>query len=222
MKVNEPGQDPCIERIRPVCSVISHDLNNIIGILQGYIELLRPEVGSQDGRAFLGQIAEAAERLQERSQDLQDFYVGRRGVSIAFPVLSLLRPLLESYMPIDFHCTVPEDVMVHIDPTTFPLALEEILKNAREATPQQPLQLSLTAAGNGLSLKLQNPALLAEADLRRAFDPWYSTRSRHRGLGLARVFGHLSRQGLAFRLASDESTTVVFEIDLPLADPGSS
>jgi signal transduction histidine kinase len=209
-----------MERIRPVCSVISHDLNNIIGILQGYIELLRPEVSSEDGRSFLGQIAEAAERLQERSQDLQDFYVGRRGVSIPFPVLSLIRPLLDSYSPIDFECSVPEEVTVQIDPTTFPLALEEILKNAREASPQQALQLSLTAAANGLSLRLQNQALLAEADLRRAFDPWFSTRSRHRGLGLARVFGHLSRQGLAFRLASDENSTVVFEIDLVLAGPG--
>lgn len=220
MIVNEPSQDPCLERIRPVCSVISHDLNNIIGILQGYVELLRPEVGSQDGQSFLAQIAEAAERLQERSQDLQDFYVARRGVSIPFPLLSLIRPLLESYAPLDFECTVPEEVMVQIDPTTFPLALEEILKNAREASPQQPLTLSLGAAANGLSLRLQNQALLTEADLRRAFDPWFSTRSRHRGLGLARVFGHLSRQGLAFRLASDESTTVVFEIDLVLAGPG--
>jgi signal transduction histidine kinase len=125
--------------------------------------------------------------------------------------------------------------LVLADPRALELALRELLKNAVEAMPD----------GGRLTIRLRNRRLdddpgelspgaylevevgdsgpgFPQAELHRAFEPFFSTkpRDRARGVGLSVAYGLVRRQGGDIRLASvpGEGTTVT--LYLP-ADPGS-
>jgi CheY-like chemotaxis protein len=114
--------------------------------------------------------------------------------------------------------------------------LLNLLVNASEAIGEQPGRITLSAsnctfaagwtdvlgkehtAGQYVRLSVADSGCgMDEKTIRLAFEPFYSTKSRGRGLGLAAVTGIVSQHGGAIQVASQPSGGSTFEVYLPRA-----
>lgn len=90
---------------------------------------------------------------------------------------------------VGFDCEREEGLPdLRIDPSQIRLALGQLLRNAMEAareTTDPRIRISARRAGDRIQLRIQNPTLaVAPADLELWFEPFYTTKPGHLGLGL--------------------------------------
>ncbi len=96
----------------------------------------------------------------------------------------------------------------------------ELIENALDAQPSGGEVEIKTIEKRGLvgvQIRDSGPGMSEEVRL-RAFDPWFTTKQDHAGLGLARVFGTITRHGgrISMRSAPGEGTS--YQIVLPAHD----
>lgn len=211
------GTDSGLERMRDLCSRISHDLNNYTGIIQGYLELLRLELCSEDGQGYMDRIEQACKKIVERSLGFQDFASCHKVLLVPLKLDPWLRDLASSYPLVEFRSGV-DAPSAAVDPDSLRRALNELLQNAQEASPNQVISLSLFAEADVLVIEVHNPGgHIDPVARRRMFDPLFSTRSSGRGMGLARVHGIVKRHGARLHVTCDDGG-VRFQLRLPHTD----
>ena len=105
-------------------------------------------------------------------------------------------------------------------------AIVNLIKNALEATetdrvasPSVRLNATTLPATAWLTIEDDGPGI-GPAQLRRIFDPGYSTKATGRGLGLAIVRESIAAQGGVVEVSSRLGTGTTFRIGLPLIQPG--
>jgi PAS domain S-box-containing protein len=216
-----------LESIGQLAGGVAHDFNNLLGIIQGYAELLEPDV-PETSRADVLEIRRAASSAADLTRQLLLF--GRREAAEAQVVdvngvIGNLREMLRRTLGehVEFTVDLSEESSAVLIPAG---QLEQILVNltvnSRDAMPGGgSMTLTTRPAGERVVLRVaDNGTGMSDEVAARAFDPFFTTKEKGRGtgLGLATVYGIV--QGAGGRVHLDtmlgEGTTV--EVELPLAD----
>ena len=216
-----------LESIGQLAGGVAHDFNNLLGIIQGYAELLEPDV-PETSRADVLEIRRAASSAADLTRQLLLF--GRREAAEAQvvdvnSVIGGLREMLRRTLGehVEFTVDLSEESSAVLIPAG---QLEQILVNltvnSRDAMPGGgSMTLTTRPAGERVVLRVaDNGTGMSDEVAARAFDPFFTTKEKGRGtgLGLATVYGIV--QGAGGRVHLDtmlgEGTTV--EVELPLAD----
>jgi signal transduction histidine kinase/ActR/RegA family two-component response regulator len=235
-----------MEALGTMAGGVAHDLNNVLGIVVGYSELLRHEIsGSSSARSHVMQILKGGEKAAAIVQDL--LTLTRRGV-VSRQVLNLNEVVsdylkspefakIASYHPkVQIKTDLAADLLnisgssVHIDKS-----LANLFINAAEAMPN----------GGSLTIKTRNKYLdkpicgydevkegdyvflsvsdtgegIPPADLKRVFEPFYTKKIMGRsgtGIGLAIVWGTVKDHQGYINVESEEGLGSVFSIYLPV------
>ena len=107
--------------------------------------------------------------------------------------------------------------------------LVNLVLNSRDALSERPserwIEISTSYTERGVHLRVEdNGAGMAEAVLRRIYDPFFTTKSNPRegqhkgtGLGLAVTYGIVQEHAGAIRVESIEGQGTAFTLDFPLA-----
>lgn len=97
------------------------------------------------------------------------------------------------------------------------ICLEEVLTNAREAAPAGEIALHIAREPDRLVLRVEDegPGVKTLA-LDNLFKPFYTTKSRHVGLGLAIVRRLTEALGGTTRVAARPSEGLTVEVELPI------
>jgi signal transduction histidine kinase len=211
---------------------LGHAFGNVLTGILGFAELAAGQVpaASPLGRQ-LAAILQAAQQGVELTQQLSQF----AGARAAQPGRATLDPLLheecQHWRERSTGAAVAWRVSVApgLPPAAIPveplrLALGELLRNAVEAQPGGgsigvQARPSRTVAGSGVEVCVANGGPVLDAgNLRRLVtEPFYSTKPRHRGLGLALVRQIAHCYGGAFRLEPGAEGGAVAHLWLPLA-----
>jgi signal transduction histidine kinase len=133
-----------------------------------------------------------------------------------------LRSLLGKTVTLRLECQVPE-MMV----TTTPMELEQLVlnlcMNARDATSQREageVKISLLRDLDGAVLEVaDNGCGMDEATQTEIFEPFYTTKPGHSGVGLAAVYGIVERAHGRIALDSTPGRGTSFRITLPVPAP---
>ena len=170
--------------------VLSHEINNSlspISSLGATIDELADD--TEEGQ----QIRRGAQVIVERSRHLIAFIRGySRLTHLAAPqkVPVSLKTLFKELMPLMGSRTITlrstEDLEVHVDPGQMQQLLINLLKNADEATtdPEMPVEIAWHQdAGSAVIEILDQGAGIANTE--NLFVPFYSTKGRGSGIGLA-------------------------------------
>ena len=186
-----------------------HKLNNQLTVLTGNTGLLLMESKlPKDVRTALEQMTGTLEQisvyLDEASAAGKNTPVQLEAVNLHDLVESIdLSPGLQLVWDKSDRTTV-----VQADRTKLKRILEELLHNAESARAKR-VTISIRRDGNAVELTLKDDGSgLRPEVLSRAFEPFYTTRSKEqaRGLGLFRARGELNRMNGDLVLESDGSS----------------
>lgn len=182
-------QDDCLERMKNFCGVLSHDLNNYAGIIQGYVELMRMDLEEEhECHGYLDRILQACSKIMDKSRSFETFAQTRSLMLIPTDLSVIVREVIAD-APVEL--TVESECpTVSAHPDALRAAVGELVGNAREACGEQSIQVRIYDEEDSLCLDVVNSTQSEVNTItHRAFDPYYTTRGKGRGMGLARVHG---------------------------------
>lgn len=196
---------------------LAASFSNQLSVVHGYLESIDTDSVTQGDLDITRLSLEDSLRLVEQLQLLAGYSTAQFDI---VPIAALAEELAEQWRReahhVDLRVDVPFDLPMVLGSTTLlRTALIEILENAREASgstagaielravcvaaPLQPRGLVLVdsvLAARVLLITIQDHGQgMEEAVLRRAADPFFTTRAGHKGLGLSLVAGIVRAHG---------------------------
>ena len=221
---------------------VAHDFNNLLMAVLGNLELLRKSLGHD---AKLVRLIDGAIQGAERGATLTKRMLAfarrqeLRPETVDVPRLvdSMVDMLRRSLGPgirisTEFAAEVP---LVRVDPNQLELALLNLALNARDAMPEggrltiaaeraciAPGEIAGLAAGDYVRIaECDTGRGMDEATLKRAAEPFFTTKGTGRGtgLGLSMVDGLVAQSGGIMRIKSRPQCGTIVELFLPVSPP---
>lgn len=233
-------QSQKMEAMGSLTGGVAHDFNNLLTPIIGSLDMLvRRGVGSERERRLIDGALESAERAKTLVQRLLAF--ARRQPLQATPVdlvrlVDGMKRLLGSTLGpnIELHIDLPGDLApARADPNQLEMALLNLAVNARDAMPNGG-KLEIIAhrrsvrGTNSAGLKTGHYLLLCVRDtgagmdddtLKRAIEPFFSTKGvgKGTGLGLSMVHGLAAQLGGGLSIESKLGYGTTIELWLPIS-----
>jgi hypothetical protein len=231
-----------MEALGRLASGISHDFNNVLTAILGYVDLLEESVVETRPRGGLEQIRRLTEEAGSLTSQLLAY--GRRQPSktAVFDLNDFLRggeDLVRRLLGEDVRLVLdlpPRVDPIECDPDQFQQVLLNLILNARDAMPEGGTATISSARTveegsetfDGDSLEPGTFVVLRVADTgcgmvretcQRVFEPYFTTKPRGHGtgLGLAAAYGIVRSRGGLIRVRSEPGRGSTFEVVLPLA-----
>jgi PAS domain S-box-containing protein len=202
-----------LESLGVLAGGIAHDFNNILTGIVGNINLARLEEDREKSRNLLIEAERAAMEARTLSQQLLAFAKGGIPVRASENILPVVEEsvgfaLRGSRARATFDMA-PDLWMAVVDKGQIGQVVSNIVINADEAMPQggtvairarnAPLQEDDVAglrAGRYVRIDISDTGIgIPEANLAKIFDPYFSTKKRGSGLGLAMAYTIMQRHG---------------------------
>jgi signal transduction histidine kinase len=204
---------------------LAHDLKNPLSAAIGAAEVLAEDLRrkNQPKEQELAQlVVQQLERIDaqiDRYQRLSKFEPSLRTIDLNALVRRVLA--LQPFAATDKVVVRAElaDACppIDADPELLASALENLMKNAFEATPQGTVTVSTAVASDGVRLSVRDTGAGMDPRVReQAFTPFATTKAKGSGLGLAFVRQVARAHGGDARLDSAEGAGTVVEVVLPL------
>jgi two-component system, cell cycle sensor histidine kinase and response regulator CckA len=229
-----------LESLELIAGGLAHDFNNLLTANVANISLakIRAEAGSPV-RDALVKAEKAASKARELTRQLMTFAKGSASARKITP----LEPLLEECVALalsgsNVRCRkrFADDLWAtKIDPSQISMVFQNILINAQQAMPN----------GGTITLKAENVLVGAESELEgvsatkpkyvrvsvsdtgsgistenlsKIFDPYFTTKSRGTGLGLATSYAVIKKHGGRIEVESRVGKGTTFHVYLPALD----
>lgn len=232
-------QSQKMETLGQLTGGVAHDFNNLLTPIVGALDVLTGKYGDDPHTQRLASSAlQAADRAKTLIQRLLAFsrrqHLEARAVDVR-ELLDGIHDLLKRTLGpriallIDVDTSVPA---VDVDPNQLELALLNLAVNARDAMPQggrlviragEDLGADVARLGSGRFVRIaveDTGVGMNEQTLRRAIEPFFTTKAigQGTGLGLSMVHGLAAQSGGDFRLTSAPGQGTIAQLWLRAAD----
>jgi nitrogen-specific signal transduction histidine kinase len=236
-------QSQKMEAIGRLAGGVSHDFNNLLGIVTACSELLRSKIADPEAAEYIDNIRDAAKRGAALTRQLLAF---SRRQPVQKQLLDLndrlkqVRKLLAPLMGDDVeivHQAREGNAIVEADPGQIDQIVLNLAVNARDAMPRGGKLILETgvfdvdeafarahpamSAGCYVMLAISDNGVgMEEATRSRIFEPFFTTKESGKGtgLGLATVYGIVKQSGGDIWVYSELGHGTTFKIYLPSAE----
>lgn len=201
---------------------VTHEVRNPLNAISLHAELLAEELGAPEQQALLATVATEIRRLEAVTERYLDLARRRAPELAAEDPTALARSVaaLEEErlrrLGVEVAVTGPESESVEVDGNVLRRALLNLVRNAAEAGAGR-IAVRVERAGPDLLIRVTDDGPgLEPATAARVFDPFFSTKARGTGLGLAVTRQEIEDQGGSIRVRSEVGAGTSFEISLPV------
>jgi signal transduction histidine kinase len=215
---------------------VAHDIKNPLTPIQlaaEHLQRVHDDRGRPMGPVFdqcLVTILQQVRLLRRIASEFSTFAGEPSPRFEAVAVASLVAGVVEPYqlsLPsgtrIDLHVSggLPQ---VRVDRTLLSRALTNLVENALQAMPDGGvLRVSASADADFVRVELRDSGVGMDAEgVRRAFEPYFSTKTAGSGLGLANAKRNVETCGGTLTLASEPGAGTVVTMTMPVARPDGS
>jgi signal transduction histidine kinase/ActR/RegA family two-component response regulator len=230
-----------VKAVADLASGVAHNFNNLLQIITGSMELaiLDLQKGRPDeARRSIEKIrdsarigAETVRRLQtfarvrvdEQRNDAKDFDISEtisQAIKITTPLIS--SDPLGSKPQIRVSQKLEHGVMIHGRDDEIFEVIVNLIKNAAEACPKGgDISLNLYSEADQAVIEISdNGKGIAEEDIKKVFDPFWTSLKTNIGTGLGLPLSHgiVTNHGGSITVSSVEGRGTTFVIRLPLAE----
>lgn len=220
-----------LESLGVLAGGIAHDFNNILSSILGNIFMARVLLEESAQATNHLHIAEnAIERAKKLAQQLLTFAQGGVPVMKQIALGDLLKnATLQTVNRSMVRCAFifAEDLWpVEADEEQLSQVIHNLVLNAVQAMPEggaltiRADNVSSSASGKRfVKISVMDTGTgIAEQDLPKIFDPYFSTKEQGKGLGLASCHSIIRRHGGKIRAISTLGTGSIFQISLPASE----
>ena len=180
-------------RLGELGAVMAHEVRTPLAGIKGYAQLLEERITDDRSRKFAALIAQEAVRLEGLVNGLLDYTRrddqsgGCTLLDEAFIDRAWNTVERNDAQPVKPELSIPPGIEVDCRPERMQQLLINLFSNALQAIPAGgTVRLSATKGRKMVTLKVRDSgAGFTEEALKRAFDPFFTTRPRGSGLGLA-------------------------------------
>ncbi|HEY7086488.1 MAG TPA: HDOD domain-containing protein, partial [Tepidisphaeraceae bacterium] len=175
----------------------AHEMNNPLAVISGRSQLLASQLSDPKLKAMAHLMHEQSHRLSQIITELMDFAKPVPPKPIDSDLAEIVRHALhEAKAQVEgadrnIEVTFADVPLVVVDPQQITAALSEVIGNALQATEEATGQVAVHGAFDPYSQKVvltveDNGSGMDETTLKRAFDPFFSSKpaGRRRGMGL--------------------------------------
>lgn len=201
--------------------VVVHDLSNVLTIAAARAEEADERAGST-GAESMADVIEYGTKLLRQLRDFCERVEPVEEVRVRTTLLDLeptLRNLLGSAIELEFGCEVEEAVMLPMSPLELEQLCLNLCMNAKDAIGTAgKVTLRATKVGGAVMLEVRDTGCgMDQATQARLFEPFYSTKKGHSGVGLSAVYGIVDRIGGIVHVQSTRGKGSTFTVELPVA-----
>ena len=210
---------------------VAHEIGNPIGIILGYLELLKGgDLSNEERGDFLGRTESEITRISQIIRQLLDFSRPASGEhrqtgvhELIIDTVNMLKPQsMMAEIEVGLSLEAANDI-VWADPNQLKQVFLNVIMNAadamRDCGPGKTLTIE-TAGKEGLvELRFTDTGLgIEEQELFHVFDPFYTTKEpgKGTGLGLSICYRIIEGLGGAIRAESPAGKGAIIIIDIPL------
>ncbi len=205
---------------------IAHEIRNPLGIISSSAQLLEKSLpgSGERSRQLIGILQEETQRLDALITDFLTFGRPPRPQRRQTDLSALLRRSLEhlkglaSSRQLGLRLDLPPDpALAEVDTEMLQRALLNLLLNALEATgPGGEVRVSLRRGETSLTVEIaDNGCGISEENLSRIFNPFFTTKERGTGLGLANAYKIVEAHGGELTVESRPGEGSTFTLRLP-------
>lgn len=213
---------------------IAHEIRNPLASISGSIELLRHAPASDDDRTLMAIVHREIQRLNELVGDLLDYANPRPSQPVEFDLGVLVRETVQvaradpANAAVEISAAVDAPLGVHADPSKLRQVVWNLVRNAADAAAGGGKHVRvearrMSARGEAQALALAMVTITVEDDgpgiapdqLARIFDPFYTTKQKGTGLGLATCHAVISEHGGRIDVESDVGKGTKVVVRLP-------
>ena len=227
-----------LDSLGVVAGGIAHDFNNLLTAILGNLSLalVHPALDDAIGER-LTTAKKAASRAQDLSRQLLTFAKGGAPIKQTTNLPGLLRDTLSLTLhgaPVHCEFHLPDDLWpVEIDPGQISQVFSNLATNAQQAMPAggtlrvSAENLDLLCASHSLGLRagrwvrlsLQDQGIgIPEESLKKIFDPYFTTKPKGTGLGLATAYSIVKNHGGLIHVESRPGEGSTFSLCLPASE----
>jgi two-component system sensor histidine kinase HydH len=200
-------------------AVLAHEIRNPLASLKGHAQLLEESLpeGTRD-QAKAARIVREAQRIERLTTDLLAFVRSGTLSKRSVDPCAVAREAIDAVGAEAFEL-VAGGAPAHasLDPDRVRGALENLLRNAREAAPDVRVEVAVTTDDGALVVRVRDrgPGIPA-GDEEKIFEPFHTTRVHGTGLGLAVARRVAEAHGGGLRAENAEGGGAVFTMRLAL------
>jgi PAS domain S-box-containing protein len=217
-----------LESLGMLAGGVAHDFGNLLGIMLGYSGLLKSAAGLTEKEArFAAGIEDAALRAKDLSQNLLSFARGAtpelRRTSVGAIISAAARGAVTG-SPVELRLDVADDLAeVTADPVQMDQVFSNLAVNAVQAMEKggtltvEARNVSGHDAGfDGVRVTVADTGCGIPADkLARIWEPFFTTKAKGTGLGLATTYSVIKKHGGTVDVASVPGRGTTFTVTLP-------
>jgi PAS domain S-box-containing protein len=235
-----------LESLGILAGGLAHDFNNLLTGIMGNITLARA-FADQDRRVYerLEKAEAASLRARDLTQQLLTFSKGGAPVKKISSIGAIVRESASFVLRgsnVKCELLVPDDLrMAEVDEGQISQVINNIIINADQAMPEGGTiviecrnmrvgekSLLPLEEGDYVAISIEDQGVgMPREHLSRVFDPYFTTKQKGSGLGLATAYSIIKRHGGLITVESEAGKGSVFHIYLPAAqeegrrEPGS-
>ncbi|MBM2837979.1 MAG: hypothetical protein HW415_604 [Deltaproteobacteria bacterium] len=222
-----------LESLNVLAGGIAHDFNNLLNGIYGYIFLAKEESKAVPAAGFLEKALNTLNRARGLTNQLITFAKGgdplpKTGALFPFIKDTALFSLSGSAVSCRFN--IPDNLwLCNFDEGQISQVISNLVINAKEAMPMGgSIEISARNAiigagehaalpqGNYVKVSIKDSGVgMPEKTLSRIFDPFFSTKEKGSGLGLALSYSIVKRHGGFLGVESEPGKGSTFHIYLP-------
>ncbi len=225
-----------LESLGVLAGGLAHDFNNLLTAILGYISLAKLEAPPGDGANYLNVAEQAASRAQSITHQLLTFARGGSPVKKSLAVKKLLEDstgfaIRGSKSRCEFRIA-PDIRTIEADEGQLSQVIHNLVMNAEQAMPEGG---TVTVSADNVALLPDNPFLLnpgdyikisvadkgigiPEGSLKKIFDPYFTSKDKGSGLGLATCYSIMKRHDGHITVESSPGAGATFFLYLPSED----
>lgn len=225
-----------LESVGVLAGGIAHDFNNILVAILGSLSLAKHSLENKEDKCFslIKQAEKASLRAKDLTQQLLTFSKGGDPVKKVAPLDSLIKDSANFVLHgsrVVCNYDIPADLWaVRIDSGQISQVIQNLAVNAKQAMDSQG-QLNISCRNLDGNVQILSEGLIekqyiqisiedngcgiAQENVSKIFDPYFSTKSNGSGLGLALSHSIIAKHNGRFSVSSELGHGTTFTILLP-------
>lgn len=206
---------------------VAHEVNNPLASISSLIQMLqRADNIDAENREKLNLISTQIERIKRVTRDMMEFGSVRPAVRVKVDINELVQKALrlarfdDSFKSLEVRLSfAPGIPQVHADADQLQQVFLNLFLNARDAMPKGgSVEVVTRAGGDSVLIEISDSGSgIKKSNLKKIFDPFYTTKSSGvgTGLGLAVCYGIITSHGGTIEVESEPDKLTRFVLSLP-------